>query len=215
MNCIEIENVSKTIGDERVLNNVSLTFEDSKIYVLTGENGSGKTMLMRYIAGLISADEGCMRFNGRECCFGRKREFSLGLILENVGLYNEFNLYDNLELLASINKKCTKEEILQTIVRVGLEPKSRKRVGKFSLGMKKRGMIAQAIMEKPQVLLLDEPSSGLDADGRVLLYQILKEEKERNAIVIISSHISDDIKEIADVIIGVERGRFERKTGEV
>lgn len=215
MNCIEIVNVSKKIGNEAVLKNVNLTFEEGKIYVLTGENGSGKTMLMRYIAGLISADEGCMRFNGKECRFGKEREFSLGLILENAGLYNEFNLYDNLELLASVNKKCKREEILQAIARVGLDPKSRKRVGKFSLGMKKRGMIAQAIMEKPQVLLLDEPSSGLDADGRVLLYQILKEEKERNAIVIISSHISDDIKEIADVIIGVESGKFERRTGTV
>lgn len=207
-NILRVENVSKEIGKEKILKDVNLEFQSGSVYVLTGENGAGKTMLLRFLAGLMSCGEGKLFYNGEECFFRKQRKFTVGLLLENVGMYNEFNLMDNLELLRSVNRSVPKEAVGRAIARVGLDANSRKKFGKFSLGMKKRAMIAQAIMEEPEVLLLDEPTNGLDAAGRKLFYEIVKQEKERGAIVIISSHISDDISEIADCVINVQEGCF-------
>lgn len=207
-NHLEVKNMSKRIKGEYVMKDVTLDFESGYVYVLQGENGSGKTMLLRYVSGLINCDEGELRYNNEKCIFGEKRPFSVGMVLENVGLYSELSLYDNLKIIAGINRVASKQDIIDTIARVGLDPYSKKRYGKFSLGMKKRAAIAQAILEKPDVLLLDEPTNALDEAGRELFFEILKEEKERGAIVIVSSHISEDIKGMADEVIAVNEGKY-------
>lgn len=209
MNYFELDHVKKRIGEEMVLNDVTLRLDAGKVYWLRGENGAGKTMLLRLLAGMISATEGEFRYNGTPCIFGKKRSFSLGIILENMGLYDEFSLYENLRLLASVNKICGDKDISASIKRVGLDPDSKKRFGKFSMGMKKRAMIAQAVMERPEVLLLDEPGNGLDEDGRKMLYRILQEERDRGAVVVVSSHLNDDLGEMADVVIDVQEGVFQ------
>lgn len=214
-NILEVKGVSKSIKNEMVMKDVSLSFQAGRVYMLVGENGSGKTMLLRYISGLINGDTGGLFYNGEECVFGGERRFSAGLLLENVGLYNEFSLYDNLKLISSINKKVSKEDILKAIERVGLDPYSKKVFGKFSLGMKKRAVIAQAILERPDVLLFDEPTNGLDKDGRELFFKLLAEEKEQGKIIIVCSHISEDIRGMADEIIIVEDGRYIKASKDV
>ena len=210
MNKLEVKCVTKKIKDDIIINNANLSFEAGKTHILVGENGSGKTMLLRYIAGLMKSDEGELLYNDVPYAFGGERNFTVGLLLENVGLYNEFTLFDNLEMLSLVNKKASKQEIVSAIKRVGLDPYSKKTFGKFSLGMKKRAVIAQAILEKPDILLLDEPTNGLDKDGKKLFFDILEEEKQRGAIIIVSSHISEDIQGMADEIIQVENGCYSK-----
>lgn len=211
MSKLELKNVNKKIEHNEIFRSVSLEFSSGKIYVLSGENGSGKTMLIRYLSGMISADDGEMVYDGVPVKWGKKLPYRVGVIIENSGLYDNMTLYDNLELLANINKKADKQRIMDCIEAVGLTYAMRKKYGKFSLGMKKRAMIAQAVMEEPDVLLLDEPCNGLDEDGRTRLYQILEKEKERGAIVIISSHLSEDIDFLADHVISVQDGTFKEK----
>lgn len=166
INRLDVINMSKKIKGEYVMQEVNLSFESGHSYVLQGGNGSGKTMLLRFISGLIDCDEGELRYNSEKCMFGKKSLFSTGIVLENVGLYSELSLYDNLKVIARINGKVSEQEILDTIARVGLEADSKKSYGAFSLGMKKRAVIAQAILEKPDVLLLDEPTNALDEAGK-------------------------------------------------
>lgn len=205
---LKLKNVKKKIGNNEVLREVNLEFSGGNIYVLSGENGSGKTMLIRYLGGMIFADDGELLFDGVLHKKSDRLPYSVGIIIENCGLYDNLTLYDNLELLARINKKAGKQDILDAIDKVGLTYAAHKKYGKFSLGMKKRAMIAQAIMEKPDVLLLDEPCNGLDEDGRARLYRILDSEKERGAVIIISSHLSEDMEFLADYLISVREGTF-------
>lgn len=206
MNRIELKAISKKIGEAYVLKDISYSFESGRVYVLRGENGSGKTMLLRLISGLMYEDDGSLFYNDTKRLHNGKMMFSQGLLLENTSLYSGMTLYDNLHLLASINKKIGKKEIEEAIESVGLSDVRNKKISRFSLGMKKRAMIAQSIMEKPDVLLLDEPCNGLDEKNRHVFYDLIRAEKERGAIVILSSHLKEDLEEIADEIIYLECG---------
>jgi ABC-2 type transport system ATP-binding protein len=169
-------------------------------------------MLFRAISGLMQIDSGAVIYNGKQL----HKDFAvlpnLGLILEKCGLYDELTGRDNLTYLASYRKKAGKNEIDESICRVGLNPEDGRTYGKYSLGMKQRLAIAQAIMEKPEVILLDEPTNGLDQEGVEQIRKVIKEEKERGAIIFLASHNSEDIRMLSDVVYRMENGRFAEET---
>ncbi len=206
MNTIELENVSKTIRNNEVLKNISLHFESGNIYGFVGRNGSGKTMLFRLVAGLIKPTTGTVKYNGK--LLGTELDIipRLGLVIENVGLYPEFTGLQNLKMLAKINSVIGENEIREAITRVGLDPNDRRTVRKYSLGMKQRIVLAQAIMEHPDVLILDEPTNALDEDGVEQIRAIIREEKQRGALVLIASHNKEDISSLCDKIYSMKAG---------
>ena len=206
MNTIELENVSKTIRNNEVLKDISLHFESGNIYGFVGRNGSGKTMLFRLVAGLIKPTTGTVKYNGK--LLGTELDIipRLGLVIENVGLYPEFTGLQNLKMLAKINSVIGENEIREAITRVGLDPNDRRTVRKYSLGMKQRIVLAQAIMEHPDVLILDEPTNALDEDGVEQIRAIIREEKQRGALVLIASHNKEDISSLCDKIYSMKAG---------
>ncbi|MDR1131250.1 MAG: ABC transporter ATP-binding protein [Oscillospiraceae bacterium] len=188
---LNVENVQKKIKDALILDKINLCFSSGKIYGLMGKNGSGKTMLLRILAGLVHPTSGKILWNGT----GKPR---IGLIIENMGLYPEFTGFENLKLLAGINKIIADEAIRDAITRVGLDPADKRTLKKYSLGMRQRIIIAQAVMEHPDLLLLDEPTNGLDENGVSLMREMLLEEAKRGAIVVIASHSTEDIEFLCD-----------------
>lgn len=195
---VEIKNYCKSIKSRPILNNVSYNFEYGKIYGIYGHNGSGKTMLLRAIAGLLVPDSGSVVIDGKVLHKDMSFPPSIGIVIENMNLLPQYNAYDNLKILGKIKKTATDEDIKTALERVGL--KSDLKVKKFSLGMKQRLNIAQAVFEKQKIILLDEPTNALDNDGVQLIYKLLKEEKERGALVVITTHHKEDLKEICDVV---------------
>ena len=175
---IELKNINKTISSKQVLRNITYNFDYGKVYGLYGINGSGKTMLMRAIAGLV--------------------------VIENMQLLPKYNAFDNLKLLSKIRKTATDDDIRLSLKRVGLETDIK--VKKFSLGMKQRLNIAQAIFEHQNIIMLDEPTNALDDKGVKLIYDIIREERERGAFVLISTHHKEDLKETCDIILNVSEG---------
>ncbi|MFQ8599362.1 MAG: ABC transporter ATP-binding protein [Oscillospiraceae bacterium] len=204
--------LAKTVKGKTILSDINLTLESGVVYGFVGRNGSGKTMLFRALSGLMKPDAGEVRYGERVL----HRDFSvlpgLGMVLENVGLYPELTGYKNLELLSRINKKIGEEEIRDAIRRVGLDPADKRPYRKYSLGMKQRIVIAQAIMEKPEVLMLDEPTNSLDEGGVEEIRTIVKQEKERGAIVLLSSHNREDISLLADEVYQMEGGCLMART---
>ena len=208
MQKLELINVGKKIGDAQVLSQVTLTLHSGKIYGFVGKNGSGKTMLFRAIIGLIQLSEGKVLADGKELHKDMSILPNVGVILENIGLYPEFTGTKNLKMLADIHKKIGRDEIKETIRRVGLDPEDKRPVRKYSLGMKQRIVLAQALMEKPEVLLLDEPTNALDDGGVEMIRQIVREEKERGAIVLIASHNKEDIDLLCDEVFRINSGKI-------
>lgn len=163
--CIEVQNVVKRFRDQVVLKNVSISFEKGKIHGIVGRNGSGKTVLFKCICGLMHPEEGVILVNGKRVGRDVDMPENIGAIIEAPGFLPNYSGYKNLRFLANIRRKIGKEEILNVLKTVGLDPESRKHVGKYSLGMRQRLGIAQAIMEDPEILILDEPMNGLDNAG--------------------------------------------------
>lgn len=205
---IQVENVSKIIKGNMVIDCVSAEFSSGKVYGLQGINGSGKTMLMRLISGLIYPTEGRIVIDGK--ILGKEIAFpeSIGILIENPAFLDNYSGFANLKLLASIQNKIDDEQIYKTLERVGLEPDSRKKYKKYSLGMKQKLGIAGAVMEKPELLILDEPANALDKEGIERLKKIVQEEKERGALIILSCHDSALLEAMADVIYSMENGRL-------
>lgn len=208
MHNVVLMNVSKTIGHDDVLKNISATFESGKIYGIFGRNGSGKTMLFRAICGLIKITTGEIYFNDLKLHRDVSYAPNVGVIIETPSFWKEFSGFENLKMLASIQGKITDVEIIESLRRVGLDPQDKRPVKKYSLGMKQRLAIAQGIMENLDLIVFDEPTNALDEEAVQLLRQILIEEKERGAIVIIASHNKDDIRLLADVFMKMESGRL-------
>lgn len=206
---VEIKNYCKSIKSRPILNNVSYNFEYGKIYGIYGHNGSGKTMLLRAIAGLLVPDSGSVVIDGKVLHKDMSFPPSIGIVIENMNLLPQYNAYDNLKILGKIKKTATDEDIKTALERVGL--KSDLKVKKFSLGMKQRLNIAQAVFEKQKIILLDEPTNVLDNDGVQLIYKLLKEEKERGALVVITTHHKEDLKEICDVVLEMTEGELHEK----
>ena len=206
---VEIKNYCKSIKSRPILNNVSYNFEYGKIYGIYGHNGSGKTMLLRAIAGLLVPDSGSVVIDGKVLHKDMSFPPSIGIVIENMNLLPQYNAFDNLKILGKIKKTATEEDIKTALERVGL--KSDLKVKKFSLGMKQRLNIAQAVFEKQKIILLDEPTNALDNDGVQLIYKLLKEEKERGALVVITTHHKEDLEEICDVVLKMTEGELHEK----
>ena len=206
---VEIKNYCKSIKSRPILNNVSYNFEYGKIYGLYGHNGSGKTMLLRAIAGLLVPDSGSVVIDGKILHKDMSFPPSIGIVIENMNLLPQYNAFDNLKILGKIKKTATDEDIKTALERVGL--KSDLKVKKFSLGMKQRLNIAQAVFEKQKIILLDEPTNALDNDGVQLIYKLLKEEKERGALVVITTHHKEDLEEVCDVVLEMTEGELHEK----
>lgn len=211
MSEIIIENLSKTIKNNKILDNVNLTFESGHVYGLVGRNGSGKTMLLRAICGLIFPDSGKVIIDGKQLHMDISFPESCGIIIENTDLLPNFSAFDNLKMLSEIKNTANDNMIKSAIKSVGLDPDSKKKVKTFSLGMKQRLSIAQALFEDPDILLLDEPTNALDEDGVNDVRRILLEQKKKNKLIIIASHNKEDISLLSDTVISVSNGRFQRK----
>ncbi len=203
---IRVEGVYKRFGTDTVLNNVSRSFERGRIHGIVGNNGSGKTVLMKCICGFLIPTEGEVIVNGKRV--GKDVDFppGLGLIIETPGFLPNMTGVKNLEILASLNKKIGLREIAAAIRRVGLDPLMKKPVGKYSLGMRQRLGIAQAIMEDPALLILDEPLNGLDKHGVREMRQLIKGLKEQGKTILLASHNQGDIDELCDTVCEMDAG---------
>ena len=206
MNIISVKNLSKDFGQERVLHNVTRDFEKGRIHGIVGNNGSGKTVLMKCICGFLIPTEGEVIVNGKRV--GKDVDFppGLGLIIETPGFLPNVTGIKNLEILASLNKKIGLREIAAAIRRVGLDPLMKKPVGKYSLGMRQRLGIAQDILEDPALLILDEPLNGLDKHGVAEMRQLIKGLKEQGKTILLASHNQGDIDELCDTVCEMDAG---------
>lgn len=203
---IKVENVSKDFAQERVLRSVTREFESGLIHGIVGNNGSGKTVLMKCICGFLVPTEGKITVNGQ--IVGKDVDFpgNMGLIIETPGFLPNVSGVKNLEILASLNKKIGLSEIAEAIRTVGLDPKLNKPVGKYSLGMRQRLGIAQAIMEDPKLLILDEPLNGLDKHGVAEMRTLIKSLKAKGKTILLASHDQADIDELCDTVCEMDAG---------
>lgn len=205
---LEVEEINKKIGVDDVLNEISLSMEKGKIYGLQGKNGCGKSMLMRVICGLVLPTSGRIMIDGEELRKELSFPESVGVFIEKPGFLDAYTGFQNLSMLASIKKQIGGREIKETLKRVGLEEVMHKKYRKYSLGMKQKLGIAAVIMEQPDIVILDEPANALDEKSEQRLWQIVQEEKERGALVIISCHTSEVLEEVSDEIFKMNQGRI-------
>lgn len=208
METIKIENASKKIKDTVIYENIDMVCESSSIVGLIGKNGAGKTMLLKSICGLTDYTGGEISVLGKK--IGKDVEIpdSIGVIIEVPGFLPNLSGYKNLKYLADIKGKIGKDRIFEVIRQVGLDPESKKHVGKYSLGMRQRLGIAQALMEDPEILLLDEPMNGLDNKGVADVKEILKDLRKKNKTIILASHHMEDIDELCDKVVVMDSGKI-------
>lgn len=207
---IEINNVSKTIKGEIVLDNVSISMKKGYIYSFEGKNGSGKTMLFRAICGLITIDSGEILVNGKKIGPNSVGN-NIGLLLENPSFLDGLTAYQNLKMIASIQNIVSDDRILEVISLVGLFDSKYKKYEAYSLGMKQRLAIANVIMEDPEILIFDEPTNAIDEEGIEVLKKIIKQEKDKGKTILISSHEKNFISELADYYFYMSKGRLTNK----
>ena len=205
---IKIEHLTKKFGDAVVLDDISMELVPGKIYGLVGRNGSGKTMLMKHILGFVHPTSGKILVDGKEIGKDIDMPQNVGAIIENPGFLPEYSGFKNLKFLAMIRGKIGDKEIKEAIRLVGLDPESKKHVGKYSLGMRQRLGIAQALMENPDILLLDEPLSGLDNDGVQEMHELLMKQKEQGKLLVIASHSKEDIAVLCDEVFRFDKGKM-------
>jgi len=213
VNIIEICNVTKTFGKTDVLKNVSIEWETGRVHGLIGRNGSGKTMLMKCICGFVPVTEGTVKVRGKKVGRDIAVPSGIGIIIETPGFLPNYSAYRNLKFLADISGKAGKTAIREAIKSVGLDPDSKKHVGKFSLGMRQRLGLAQAIMEDPDLLILDEPMNGLDKDGVKDMREYLLNFKEQGKTILIASHSAEDIEVLCDTVCEMDKGVLTKEKG--
>ena len=206
---IVIDNYTKIIKGQEILKNINCTFSSGKIYGLYGKNGSGKTMLMRAVAGLIYPTEGAVKIDGKIVRKDIDFPESIGVLIENPVFLPYFSGYKNLKFLADIKSVIGKDEIYKAISDVGLDPEDERKVKKYSLGMRQRLGIAAAIMENPDILLLDEPFNGIDEDSLDDIRKILLSFRDKNKIVILACHDIEELEKLTDKIFRIKNGRLE------
>ncbi|MCQ2442230.1 MAG: ABC transporter ATP-binding protein [Oscillospiraceae bacterium] len=210
VNFLCANHVAKKLKDREIIKDVSLTLEGGHVYGFVGENGSGKTMLFRILSGLVRPTQGEIFLNQKEL-YRDKTAHNIGVIIENSLMWADLSGLENLMLLASIKQVIQKKDVIRALERVGLEPYNSLPIKKYSLGMKQRILIAQAIMEAPDFLFLDEPTNAIDKDGIELIHRIIKEESQRGAVVLLASHISSDISSLCEEIYLMENGYCKRR----
>ena len=205
-NVIEVQNINKFFGEEHVLKDVSHTFEKGKIHGIVGNNGSGKTVLMKCICGFLKPDSGTIFVNHKQV--GRETDFpeDIGIIIETPGFLPQLSGTQNLRILASLQRKANIHTIRAVLEQVGLDPDIKKPVGKYSLGMRQRLGFAQALMEDPSLLILDEPFNGLDKYGVVHIRNVIKGLREEGKTIILASHNQVDIDELCDTVCEMDSG---------
>ena len=207
---LEIKNISKTIKGNRVLDDISASMECGKIYGFRGQNGSGKTMLMRCICGLVIPDNGAIIVDGDE--LGKRISFpeSLGALIESPGFIEHYSALDNMRAIASIKGIALENEMREILQEVGLDPDEKKFVKKYSLGMRQKLGIAIALMENPELIILDEPFNALDEKSVEKVKKIIKQRAEAGALIIVSCHDREILDQIADSIYYMEEGNIIR-----
>lgn len=211
---VRMDRVTKKFGSEVVLKETTMAMSRGKVYGIVGNNGSGKTVLMKCICGFLPVTSGSICVG--EKYIGKDTDFpeSLGLIIETPGFLTEYTGKKNLEIIADLNRKISAGEIRRVLQRVGLDPDLKKPVAKYSLGMRQRLGIAQAIMEDPDFLILDEPFNGLDKRGVVDIRSILLDLKRRGKTILLASHNSGDINLLCDEVYEIDAGILRPMTGE-
>lgn len=205
MAIIELKDINVKFKNETILENINISLEKNRIYGFIGANGSGKSVLFKTMCGYIRPSSGEVIIDEKK--LGKKYDFpdDMGILIEKPGFFWYTSAFNNLKYLADINNKIDSERIKDTIRMVGLDPESKKKVGKYSVGMKQRLGIAQAIMEKPSIIILDEPMNGLDTEGVELIRNLIFKLKEDGATIIISSHYKEDINVLCDEVYKVEK----------
>ncbi|MGL5615115.1 MAG: ATP-binding cassette domain-containing protein [Sarcina sp.] len=203
---IEILNYNKTLSNEKILKDISLTFESGHIYGIIGKNGSGKSVLLKSICGFANIKNGQIKIDGK--ILGKDLEFPerLGAILDGSGFLNNFSGFKNLKLLAEINNLISDNDIKNTMSFMGLDPYSKKKYKHYSMGMKQKLSICQAIMENPEILILDEIFNALDDDTVKILRELLLKYKKENKLIILTSHIKEDISVLCDEVYELTNG---------
>lgn len=207
---IQLDHVSKRFGDREVLHPLTIEFERGKIHGIIGRNGSGKTVMMKLILGILLPSQGQVIVNGKR--IGKEIDFptNTGAIIENVEFLPYLNAQQNLENLAAIHRKIGKKEVEEVLKTVGLENTGKKKVGKFSLGMRQRLAIAQAIMEHPKLIVLDEPMNGLDKSGVEEMRKVFSKLRDEGTTMILASHNMEDIQCLCDEIYEMELGTLQK-----
>lgn len=205
---IELKNISKTFKNELIFNDISLEFFDNTIYGIIGRNGSGKSVLFKMISGYMKPDVGNIIVEGKNINKNGIFPDSIGILIESPGFLWFESALSNLKYLADIKNNVSEQQIIDTIKAVGIDPYSKKKTGKFSLGMKQRLGIAQAIMESPDILILDEPFNGLDDEGVNHIRKLILGYKQNGRTIIISSHNKEDIDLLCDIVYRIENGKI-------
>ena len=211
MSRVVLDHLCKSIKKKEVLRDISYSFEEGKIYGLYGRNGSGKTMLLRAVCGLIFPTSGTIDIDGKRLHQEISVPPSVGVIIENTELLPQYDAFTNLKILAKIKKIVSEEEIKETIRMVGLDPESRQKVKAYSLGMRQKLAIAQAIFEKPELLLLDEPTNALDENSVINIRELFLKLREKGTTIIIASHNKEDLSVLADETLYINQGKLEVK----
>lgn len=205
MNVLRIDSLSKSFGKTRVLNSITQEFKGGKIYGIVGENGQGKTVLYKTLSGLIEPSHGIISYNGKTW---KESSPNIGLVMDEMNLFGYMTAKENLRFLSEIHHQIGLPQIEEALQRVGLDPFDTRKYKKYSLGMKHRTILAQAIMETPDFLFLDESTNGLDENGVALFHKIVREEADRGAVVFLTSHVKSDLSEIVDTIYELSQGKL-------
>lgn len=210
---IEIKNYTKYIKKRIILDDINMTLTSGKVYGFRGQNGSGKTMLMRAITGLIYPTKGAVYIDGEKLGKDISVPKSLGILIENPAFLDEYTGYDNLKMLADISVKQSKENIQKVLNRVGLEPNDKRLYRQYSLGMRQKLGIAAAIMGEPDLIVLDEPINAIDENGQAVVREILKDLRNKDKLVIIACHNREELDFLSDEIYELEDGRVTNSYG--
>ena len=207
---IVIEHVSKIFGENKVLDDVCVSFEKGRIHGIIGRNGSGKTMLMKCICGFVPVTSGSIQVRGKKVGKDIHVPQNMGIIIETPGFLNGYSGYNNLKFLANINNKISEEKIIETLKLVKLDPHNKKHVGKYSLGMRQRLGLAQALMEDPDILILDEPMNGLDQSGVEEMREVLAALAKKGTTILMANHNAEDIEILCDTVHEMDLGVISR-----